>query len=129
MDTPPPPVNPQPQDAVAAPDAPETLTKENKTLAMVAHLLGIVGFLGPLIVWLIKKDESRFVAQESKESLNFQLTLLIAYVICGATSCLVIPAFIMLGLWVANVVLCIMAGMKANEGQAYQYPIALRLIK
>ncbi len=105
-------------------------SKDACTMAMLAHLLGIVtGFVGPLIIWLVKKDEDKFVDDQAKEALNFQLTALILYVACSATSCLIIPLFIMAGAWIAVLILSIMAGMKANEGEVYRYPVALRLIK
>ncbi len=107
-----------------------SLSKDAKTMAMLAHLLGILlGFLGPLIIWLIKKDEEPFVDDQGKEALNFQITLLIIYVVCAATSCFVIPIFVALAAWVGALILSIMACMKANEGQTYRYPITLRLIK
>src|SRR5689334_1430002 len=57
-----------------------TPTQDDKTMAMLSHLLGIVlGFVGPLIIWLIKKDQSPFVDDQGKESLNFQIMLVIGY--------------------------------------------------
>ena len=127
----------QPQDTTntEAPGASEAPpggkpSKDACTMAMLAHLLGIViGFLGPLIIWLIKKDEEPFVDDQGKEALNFQITVMIVYLVCGATSCLIIPVFVAMAAWVAVLVLSIMAGMKANEGEAYRYPLTLRLIK
>jgi uncharacterized Tic20 family protein len=104
--------------------------KDSKTMALLCHLLPIfTGFLGPLIIWLIKKDTSPFVDDQGKESLNFQLTLLIVYLIGGITACLIIGWFIVVAAWITSLVLCIMASMKANEGVAYRYPFAIRLIK
>src|SRR2546423_4278523 len=62
--------------------------EDSKTMAMLAHLLGILGFLGPLIIWLIKKDQSPFVNDQGKEALNFHLTLLIGIIVGIATACL-----------------------------------------
>ena len=57
---------------------PNEFPKDVANLAMLAHLLGaLVGFLGPLILWVVKKDEHEFIDDQSKEALNFQLTLLI----------------------------------------------------
>jgi uncharacterized protein len=99
-------------------------------MAMLSHLLAIfTGFLGPLIIWLIKKDQSPFVDDQGKEALNFQITMLIGFVIGGLTTCIFIGLFIVPALVVLNIVLCIMAAMKANNGIAYRYPFALRLIK
>ena len=98
-------------------------------MAMLAHLLGIIGFLGPLIIWLIKKDQSPFVDDQGKEALNFQLTVLIGWVIAVITSFFCIGALVGLAVFVCNLIFCIMGCMKANQGIAYRYPFALRLIK
>ena len=106
--------------------------QDDKTMAMIAHLLGIVsGFIGALVIWLINKDKAdkAFVIDQSKEALNFQITLLIGYIIGIVLSVIVIGMFLNLALMIANLVLCIMAGMKANNGESYRYPFALRLIK
>jgi len=101
-----------------------------KTMAMLCHLLGIfTGFLGALIIWLVKKDQSPFVNQQGKEALNFQLTILIAYVVGGLTSCLVIGFFIIAAAYVVDLVFCILAAMTVNKGQPYRYPVCIRLIK
>ena len=107
-----------------------TPSKDARTMAMLAHLLGILTwFVGPLIIWLIKKDEDAFIDDQGKEALNFQITVGIIYVICTATSCFVIPIFIMMGVGIAALVLAILAAVKTNDGVAYRYPFALRLIK
>ena len=105
-------------------------SKDAKTMAMLAHLLGIVlGFLGPLIIWLIKKDEEPFVDDQGKEALNFQITVLIALIVCGLLMFACIGFFLAPAVAIANIILCIMAGLKANEGEVYRYPFTLRLIK
>jgi uncharacterized Tic20 family protein len=104
--------------------------KDAKTMGMLAHLLSILtGFIGPLIIWLVKKDTSPFVDDQGKESLNFQLTLLIGYVIAAATSCLFIGLILFPVLWVVGLVFEIMGTMKANQGIAYRYPFNIRFIK
>ncbi|MCP4643309.1 MAG: DUF4870 domain-containing protein [bacterium] len=108
---------------------PEASEKDARTFAMLSHLLGIIGFLGPLIVWLIKREEHPFVDDQGKEALNFQITMLIGYVISAVLAFVLIGVFTSLALTIANIVLCIMAGLKANEGETYRYPFNLRLIK
>ena len=106
--------------------------QDQKTMAMLAHLLGILtGFLGPLIIWLINKDkpEAAFVNDQAKEALNFQITLLIVYIVGIVLSIILIGIFINLAAWIACLVFSILGGMKANEGVEYRYPFALRLIK
>lgn len=108
--------------------------KDDRTFGMLAHLLGaLTSFVGPLVIWLIKKEESPFVDDQGKESLNFQITVGIGYVVAtvlgmvpvvGCVTVMLIPA-----IWIGGMVLSILACMKANEGVRYRYPFALRLIK
>jgi uncharacterized Tic20 family protein len=105
-------------------------TQDDKTMAMLAHLGGILfGFLAPLIVWLIKKDQSPFVEDQSKEALNFQITLLIGYVIGGATTMVCVGFIILPIVWIVGLVFGIMGSMAAYKGEAYRYPFNIRLIK
>jgi uncharacterized Tic20 family protein len=107
-------------------------SKDDRTMAMLAHLLAIfTGFLGPLIIWLVKKDQSAFVNDQGKEALNFQLTVLIAWIAGGILTCVTLGigmVFLPI-IWIGNLVLCILATIAANKGEAYRYPFAIRLIK
>jgi uncharacterized protein len=95
-------------------------------LGVFTHFLGHI--LGPLIVWLVKRDESPEIDAHGKESLNFQLTMLIYDAIAGIL-CLVLIGFpILLLLWVANTVLVIVASLKASEGKLYRYPFTIRFL-
>jgi uncharacterized Tic20 family protein len=126
---PPSPQEPNPVD-YATPIAGPAPTKDDQTMAMLCHLLGILlGFIGPLIIWLIKKDQSPFVDDQGKEALNFQITLIIGYVIGGATTVICIGFIILPLVWLAGLVFCIMGAMAASKGQAYRYPVTLRLVK
>lgn len=122
-------------DNVTAPPPPPpvgSIPQEDKTMALVAHLLGIVtSFVGPLIIWLINKDKNpnSFVVDQSKEALNFQITLVIVYVIGIILSVILIGALINLLAWLACLIFGIIGAVKANNGEAYRYPFALRLIK
>ncbi len=107
-------------------------SQEEKTLALITHLSGIIlGFIVPLIIWLINKDQAdkAFINDQSKEALNFQLTLLIVYVIGVVLSIILIGALINLLAWLACVILSILAAVKSSSGEAYRYPFAIRLIK
>src|SRR3954462_14696776 len=107
-----------------------TPTPDDKTMAMLSHLLGIVlGFVGALIIWLIKKDQSPFVDDQGKESLNFQIMLVIGYVIGSVTSMICIGFLIIPAVWIFGIIFSIMAALKAKDGIAYRYPVNLRLIK
>lgn len=105
---------------------------DQKTLALITHLSGIVlGFIVPLIIWLVNKDQAdkAFVTDQSKEALNFQITLLMVYVVGIILSIILIGALINLAAWLACIVFSIIGGLAAQKGQAYRYPFAIRLIK
>ncbi len=115
------------REAAPPPSSSEPTTDE-RNLATIAHLLGILlSFLGALVVWLVKKDSSPFVAHQAKEALNFQITMLLAAVVASLT-CFVIGPVLTPVVWAGNVVFCILAAVSASQGQRYRYPVALRLI-
>jgi uncharacterized Tic20 family protein len=108
------------------------VAQEDKTMAMINHLSGIlIGFIGPLVIWLINKDKTdkSWLNEQAKEALNFQITIFIAYVVAGMLTLVLIGMLLIPIILIANLVLCIMAGVKANEGVSYRYPLTLRLIK
>ena len=114
----------------AAPYSGPAATQDDKTMAMLSHLGGILfGFLAPLIIWLIKKDQSPFVEDQAREALNFQITLLIGYVIGGATTMVCIGFVILPIVWLIGLIFGIMGSMAAYKGEAYRYPFNIRLIK
>jgi len=94
-----------------------------------AHLGGVLGFLPALIIWLVFKDRGSFTNTEAKEALNFQITILFAYVIGWILTVILIGAFIVWAAWIVSVVFSIIAFLKAKDGQHYRYPFAIRLIK
>jgi uncharacterized protein len=102
-------------------------TGDERTLAVLAHVLTFAAaILAPLIIYLLKKDESKYVTYHAKESLNFQITLMI--IIFG----LILTIIGVVLLWlvgIAALVLVIVATIKASEGKLYKYPFNIRLIK
>ena len=105
------------------------VSSDQRTLAMLAHLLGIfTGVIGALVIWLMKKDEGGFVENQAKEALNFQITLLIASVIGMVLTLVLIGFLVLLAVAVASIVFSIMGAMKAYSGERYRYPVALRLV-
>jgi uncharacterized Tic20 family protein len=106
-----------------------TPTSDEKTMAILAHILALVAwFIAPLVIYLAKKD-SPYVTAHAKESLNFQLTMLIG-VIISAVLMIVLIGFLLLWLiGIANLVFVIIATIKASENKLYRYPIAIRFIK
>ena len=105
-------------------------TKDECNLAMLAHIFGIfTGFIGALVLWLIKKDESAFVGEQAREALNFQITMALAFFISWILMFVVIGIFLIPILVLVNFVLCILAAVSASKGKAYRYPFAIRLVK
>ena len=107
-------------------------SNEENNMAMLAHILGIViSVIGPLVIYLTVKDKP-FATSQAKEALNFQITVLIAWVAC-AILCAIL-SFIGIGfilypaVWILNLVFCITAAMAASKGEAYKYPFAIRLV-
>jgi uncharacterized protein len=107
-------------------------TEEERTWGLIAHLSflagGLIGlpFLGPLVVWLVKKDQSPFVADQAKEALNFHLSVLIATLVCIIVPCVGWVALFVVA--IGAIVYSIMAAMEANKGQYYRYPYTIRMI-
>lgn len=125
---------PTTQQAPEAPPPPAPAgspSKDEKTWGLLAHLSGIfLSFVGPLIIWMIKKEEMPFVNQEAKEALNFQITMAIGYVAAGILMPILhMHLLLHQALGICNLVFCIMGAMKANEGTAYTYPFSLKLVK
>ncbi len=107
-------------------------SQEDRTIALLTHLSGVVlSFIVPLIVWLIHRDkpDKAFLNDQAKEALNFQITMAIAYLACSVLTLIVIGLLLMPLVWLFNLIFCILAGIKANEGVAYRYPLTLRLLK
>jgi hypothetical protein len=110
--------------------------KDARTWAMICHLAAFSGFiipfgslLGPLIVWAIKKDEDPFINDQGKEAINFQLTLLIGFVISIILMFVFIGILLIAVLVVYCIIMVIIAAMKANEGELYRYPYTIRFFK
>ncbi len=121
---------------------------EERQWAMFAHLSALIGglvtsgwagnlgfFIGPLVIWLLKKDTMPFVADQAKEALNFAITVSIAFLALllltilslGIGALLTVPVMMVIG--ITALVLCVIAAIKANDGVAYRYPFALRFMK
>jgi uncharacterized Tic20 family protein len=119
------------------PGSVSTPTQDERTWGTIAHLAAFAGFfapfagnaIGPLVVWLIKREQSAFVEAHAKEALNFNITVLIGYCV-SALFIVVFIGFLLMGAlffyWLA---MTIVAAIKAGEGVSYRYPFALRLVK
>jgi uncharacterized protein len=103
---------------------------DDKNIATVTHLAGTMfSFIPALIVWILKKDDSAFIADQAKEALNFQITVGIAMFVCGSIlSWILIGIMFIPMIWLANIVFCIIAAISTSKGETYRYPLCLRLI-
>jgi uncharacterized protein len=122
--------NPQPTGMPAAPN------RDQNMWAMLCHLSALAGFvipfgnvIGPLVIWLIKKDEYQLVDDQGKESINFQISMTIYYIISAILIIVIIGILMLIGLAIFSLVMIIIAMVKANEGVAYRYPMCIRFIK
>lgn len=112
------------------------VTQDDRTWGMIAHLSALLGALvpfgnviAPLVIWLMKRDQSAFVADQAKEALNFNITVLIIGLVCWVLIFVLIGFLLLAVLAIVWLALIIMAALKANEGVEYRYPFALRLVK
>ncbi|HJV83258.1 MULTISPECIES: DUF4870 domain-containing protein [Oxalobacteraceae] len=104
-------------------------SKDECNLAMLAHLLGVfTGFVGALVLWLVKRDEAGFVAQEAREALNFQITVAIALAASVMLKLILIGFLLFPLIFLANFIFSILGAVSAAKGKHYRYPIALRLV-
>lgn len=114
----------------AVPPGVTAITTDDRNMATVIHVLSLFSsFLGPLIIWLIKKDESAFIDHHGKEALNFQLTMAIAWICTFLAIIVVIGIFIAPILFIISLLFPILAAVGANNGQFYRYPLAIRFLR
>lgn len=113
------------------------MSKNEQNMGMLCHLLALSGFLipgvgnivGPLVIWLMKKEAMPFVDSQGKESLNFQITITIAAII-GFILCFVFIGFLLLPVIAIFALVCvILASIETSNGKPYRYPFCIRLIK
>lgn len=124
-------MNPQQSSFLGREEQPAyTPTSDDRTAAVLAHLLTLVcGFIAPLVIYLVKKDESQYVSEHAKESLNFQITLFIGYIIGFITLIILIGILILMVIGIVHLVLVIVATIRASENKMYRYPVNIRFIK
>ena len=134
-------------DPAAAGAGSSGIPAEERQWAMFAHLSALLGglltsavggwgfFLGPLVIWLMKKDTMPFVADQAKEALNFNITVsaifvvltILGFLTLGIGFLLIGPLMLLIG--IAALVFIVIAAIKANDGVAYRYPMTVRLVK
>lgn len=116
-------------------ELPPIPSKAERDWAMAAHVSSFAGhvvpfghIVGPLVIWCMKKDELPFVNDQGKESLNFQITMTIALAIAFLSVFVAIGFVLLPAVWLFDVVVTIIASVKASEGVAYRYPLSIRFI-
>jgi uncharacterized protein len=137
------PNNPAPPPAPEQPAAaPAEVSVAERQFAMLIHLSALIGFfvplgnlIAPLILWQVKKHESGFIDDQGKEAVNFNITLVI---VCFALLIVTIGSFFILSvltipaglaLCIAFLVFAIIAGIRANDGERYRYPLIFRFVQ
>ncbi len=123
-------------ESMGTPSAPAPIapSAETKNWAMLAHLsalvmlLGIPSLIGPLVVWLVRKDQDPWVGEHAREALNFNISILIYSIAAGISIFFLVGIVLLPAVLVAWLVLTIIAGIKAGNGENYQYPFTIRLV-
>ena len=119
-----------PEDELFAP------TREERNLALIAHLSGcagvivggLTGFVGPLLIYLLKKDSSAYVEEQAREALNFQITVFVVTVVVLVASCgMLFP--ILLITPVLQVIFGVLAAVAVRDGEQYRYPLTIRFLQ
>ena len=105
-------------------------TQDEKNAALLSHVLTLIAsFIAPLIIYLIKKDESEYVRDQAAESLNFQLSIFLYAILCIPLMFVIVGFFLLFAISILALILVIIATIKASEGKKYRYPLTIRFIK
>lgn len=114
----------------------EELTSTEKNIAVAVHLSAFSGYivpfgglLAPLIIWMLKRNDHRFIDMHGKEAVNFRISLVIYFMISFVLCFLLVGFILILLLWLLDLIFTISAAIKASEGKTYRYPLAIRFIK
>jgi hypothetical protein len=124
------------QSTSSPPPPTSSTSSEIRTWSVLCHASALLGLflhffghlLGPLVVWLIKRDVSPEIDANGKESLNFQLSMLIYDIVAGILCIVLIGIPILIALWVLNTVFVIIASVKTSNGESYRYPFTIRFL-
>ena len=110
-------------------------TKDERTWAMLCHFSAFLGcifplgnIIAPLIIWLSKKEDMPFVRDQGREVLNFQISMVLYFIIALALCIILIGIPILLGLVIFEFIIIIVGGIRSNDGALYRYPITIRLL-
>jgi len=134
-------LSPQSAENPVSTEEPEELkqpesSKEARNMVMLCHLLGIVGFFAPLVIWLIEKDKHRFVDEHGRAAMNYQISIIIYFaaawlliIVTRLFNLLIIGNYVMNALFIIHVVFVIIGAVKASKGKLWRYPIAIPFLQ
>jgi uncharacterized Tic20 family protein len=111
--------------------------KQERLWSTLCHLTALTAFIGiplgnifgPLVIWLLKKNEIPVVDAHGKEALNFQISMTIYGIVAGLLAFVIIGIPLLVALAIADLILVIMASVKVNNGEAFQYPVTIHFLK
>lgn len=104
--------------------------EDQRTMSMLSHILGLfTGFVGPLILFLVAREDQPIAKAHAKEALNFQITMALAAIISGILTLIVIGFLGLIAVGIGNIVFSILAAMAASRNEEYRYPVCIRFIK
>lgn len=119
-----------------ADDTNEQLTNDERNWGMLSHIAAFAGLIipigniiGPLVVWLMKRHESDFVGHHGKESLNFQISITMYLIVSALLTLILIGFFLLIAVFIADLVLIIIAAIRASNGEQYSYPFTIRFVQ
>ena len=112
------------------------LTSDEKNMGMLAHLLVFSGYIvpfgniiGPLVIFLTKKDESSYIRHHALEALNFQISMMIYFIVSAILCIVLIGLPLLIAALIIDLVCTIIAAVKASSGELYSYPMCIRFVK
>lgn len=109
---------------------PSGVSQDDRNMALLCHILGLItNVLGPLILWLLMKDKSTFVDFHGKQAVNFQLTLILAYMASGVLVCVYIGILLVMATFAIQVIFTVLPAIKAYEGEDYVIPVAIPFLR
>lgn len=104
--------------------------EDQRTMSMLSHILGLfTGFVGPLILFLVAREDQPIAKAHAKEALNFQITMALAAIISGILTLIVIGFLGLIAVGIGNIVFSILAALAASRNEEYRYPVCIRFIK
>ena len=128
-------MDPTTQTQTPSPAPPAAGDKDQRMWAMLCHLSALAGFIiplgnviGPLVIWMLKKDDYPIVGGQGKESLNFQISMTIYIIVSLVLIIVLIGIALLILLGIFELIVIIIASIKANEGVKYRYPLTIRFI-